>query len=210
MLKEKLKNANKLASALGSGLMFVLYVVLFGLVEKADPANVTIVHCALDDLIPFTRFAAIPYCFWHAEIFIVLIYYLCNEDRSKWLNAVLMIWMTFMFSLLIYRIFPSQVNLRPESVPQNDLAGILTRLVYYLDDNQNVLPSLHAAIAWQMMGLWLRTLKKPKSRVLAVLINAATIISTVFLKQHSVLDIVAGVVYGFLMEQLFQRHNIFE
>ena len=92
---------------------------------------------------------------------------------------------------IIYLIYPSQQELRPETFRRDNLLTRFMTWFYAFDTNTNVCPSLHVigslavlAAAWNTprfaTPLW-----RTAFTLQAVLIS----ISTVFLKQHSLLDI---------------------
>ncbi len=59
---------------LSSLLVYGIYTLGFFLLEKLDLPSVLIIHSPFDDLIPFSKFAVIPYCLWFPEIAAVMFY----------------------------------------------------------------------------------------------------------------------------------------
>lgn len=99
--------------------------------------------------------------------------------------------------ILIFLICPNGIDFRPTSFPRDNLLIDLVRLLYSNDQPENVFPSIHVlnSLAVHMAIHASPTLQKRRwvewtSLVLVVLIC----LSTVFIKQHSVVDIVGGVV----------------
>ena len=47
----------------------------FFLLELHEPSDVHIIHCAVDDLIPFNEWFVLPYFLWYAWVPVFMIYY---------------------------------------------------------------------------------------------------------------------------------------
>ena len=103
---------------------------------------------------------------------------------------------------MICTIFPNGLDLRPELDPDKNIFTKLISVLYTADTNTNVFPSIHVfasigahtAISRTVFSKRFRFVK-PTSAVLMVLI----ILSTMFLKQHSVIDVVGAIVLSFCM-----------
>ena len=103
----------------------------------------------------------------------------------------------FTASIIFFALFPNGQNLRPATFERDNIFTRMMALIYAADTNTNVLPSIHvigsALVVFALFDakplkgrrfIWL----KVGSILLAILITLAT----VFVKQHSVLDIYAG------------------
>ena len=76
-------------------------------------------------------------------------------------------------------------------------------VIYGFDTNTGVCPSLHVAYSIGIASVWLRQKEvRPLWRGLIALLCALISISTAFVKQHSVLDILAALPLGLLAEAL--------
>ena len=111
-------------------LYFPIYMLWFSWLERRDLSHFTIIHCKLDDMIPFSELFAIPYFLWFLYVAVSLLFlFLQSEHMSDFYrcSAVLMLGMTT--CLIIYTIFPNAQPLRPESFPRdNFLTGIVAGL----------------------------------------------------------------------------------
>ena len=185
----------------------LIYIMCFFLLEW-NTKTYTVVQTAFDQMIPFCEYFVIPYLMWFAFIFITKTYF-SNPKRSKKeyyrLLAVLGTGMTVF--LIISFIFPNGHNLRPELTGSGLLVG-LTRMIYFIDSSSNVLPSLHVyeAVACCTALLYNEEFRKKKGRRIGVVgLTALIIISTMFLKQHSVIDVVLGFVFYGICHEIFYR-----
>ena len=102
---------------------------------------------------------------------------------------------TYSVTLIIYFLFPTCQMLRPEVFPRDNA---LTRFIagfYVFDTNTNVCPSLHvigsmaAFFAFWYAPIFSKCGWRIASTVAAFFIS----ISTVFMKQHSILDVAAAI-----------------
>ncbi len=171
------------------------FILRYFLVEKLNPAAVyTVIHCPLDDRIPFCEGFVIFYVLWFVAIFGMHLYTLVYDlDVFKRYSKFLIF--SLSISSVIFLVFPSCQELRPETFPRDNLLTKIVGLLYAVDTNTNVLPSEHAigAIAVFSAGIHCRRLQTP-GKIAALLVMAVLIsLSTVFLKQHSVLDVLAAV-----------------
>ena len=91
-------------------------------------------------------------------------------------------------SMFIFVLFPTYVE-RPV-VPGTDWASSLLRLLYWSDHANNALPSGHMYFA--ILLAYFVTRWKPRLLWFAVLMVIMVICSTLFTRQHYVLDLVAG------------------
>jgi membrane-associated phospholipid phosphatase len=156
---------------------------------------------AVDKQIPFLEIFVIPYLLWYAFIFLMFVYF-AIFDRSTYYRTLLSFCAGMLVCYVIYFFFQTTVP-RPELQG----AGILTdmvRYVYNADEPFNCFPSIHVLSSYLMIiairhsKLW--TIKKD---LIVSSIAYSIILSTLFIKQHVVLDIVAGVLLGSLLFKLF-------
>lgn len=93
-----------------------------------------------------------------------------------------------------YLFFPTCQNLRPEAFVRNNLLTRFIELFYSFDTNTNVCPSLHVigSVA-AMFGLWdCKALQSVGWKIAATSIAVCISLSTVFMKQHSIMDVLAA------------------
>ncbi|MCC6147254.1 MAG: phosphatase PAP2 family protein [Anaerolineaceae bacterium] len=91
-----------------------------------------------------------------------------------------------------YALFPTYVE-RP-LVTGHDWAADLLRYVYAHDGLYNALPSGHAYLSTVMTLVWMRW--KPRLSWAWLLFLGVVLFSTLFTKQHYLLDVVAGILVG--------------
>lgn len=184
-------------------LYFIVYIIWFFSLEKAVTTNYTPVKIWLDDYIPFCELFVIPYYLWFIYIFATVAYFFLTskEDFYK-CTAFLFIGMTI--CLIIYTIWPNGQNLRPDlsQIPRDNIFIRIVGKLYATDTSTNVCPSIHVfnSIGAHIAIHRSKALKKHKwiqwsSFILMILIC----LSTMFLKQHSAFDVLAGIALSGVM-----------
>ena len=162
---------------------FVIYMGLFGFLEIVPPKEVHLIHCALDDMIPHMAVFIYPYVSWF--------------PYRQFKKAVLVLTTGMNIFLFISFVWPTGLSLRESIVYDlHTLSGNLLKFVQTVDTPKSVFPSMHVYVTLVLQytlemqkklipswGIWV-------GRVLAVLI----VLSTMFTKQHSVLDVSAAIV----------------
>ena len=182
---------------------WVGYFLLYTLTENLIPAEKChVIHCALDDLIPFCEWFLIFYVSWYALIVLSLLYFL-RWDVPSFRKLQIFIMITQAVAMLIYILWPSRQDLRPETFPRQNFLTWVMGVIYAFDTNTGVCPSLHVAYSIGIASVWLREKAvRPLWRGLIALLCVLISISTAFVKQHSVLDILAALPLGLLAEGL--------
>lgn len=171
------------------------YLLSFILIERLCPAPVyNAVWCPLDDLIPFCEWFIFPYMSWHVSLLWLSLYTLAYDlpafRRFMW-NLIL----TTAIAVATYVIWPNQQLLRPDPLPRNNLLTWATSIIYTVDTNTNVCPSLHCIGGFAIL---FGAMDMPRFRtkgwmIFFTLFALMICASTVFMKQHSIVDFFAAV-----------------
>lgn len=180
---------------------WVGYFILYFLTENLIPRERCFpVHCKLDDLIPFCEYFAIPYVGWYVLIVVSLLYFaLYNPDFFKKLMKYIIV--TQIAAMAIYIIFPSRQDLRPVMFARDNLFTDIMGLIYSVDTSTNVCPSLHVAYSIGIASTWLKEPAASKRcKVFITVFCFLVCISVTFVKQHSVIDILAAIPICILAE----------
>ena len=125
-------------------------------------------------------------------------------------SAVLMLGMTT--CLIIYTIFPNAQPLRPDVMPRDNFLTRIVAGLYEGDTPTNVCPSIHVynSIAihvalFQSYALQNKKGWKTASLVLCILIC----LSTMFLKQHSIIDVGCAILLYIFYYMVVYRSEFF-
>ena len=178
---------------------FALYFLTEGLIA---PERCHVVHCALDDLIPFCEWFVIPYTFWYALIFGSLLYFLLY-DVPSFRKLQIFIMITQAAAMAVYILWPSIQLLRPEVFPRENVFTRVLGLIYAFDTPTGVCPSLHVAYSLGIVSVWLKY--RDASRLFKAFILftvAAVCVGVLFVKQHSALDVLWALPLGLAAEAI--------
>lgn len=172
----------------------LIYMPWFVYLERRTGVHYFFIHSPIDDYIPFIEYFIVPYLLWFVFIAAVIGYFFFTDKRGFYrLTAFLITGMTFF--LILCTVFPNGLNLRPTEFARENIFVDLVRYVYATDTPTNVLPSIHV---FNSIGVCIAighsgALKKHRTiQYASYLLSLLIILSTVFLKQHSVTDVIAA------------------
>jgi hypothetical protein len=121
----------------------IFYLSVFHYLEANVPLRSILVHCRLDDLIPFCKYAVIPYFAWFVWIPFTLFYLLWKAPREDFWRLCLPLFSGMTLALACYAVLPTALDLRPYWVPGSDIFAQTVRFLYRTDTATNVCPSIH-------------------------------------------------------------------
>lgn len=177
-------------------LYWVIYLVWFFWLDTTITQPKYIIHAPLDDLIPFNEWFVIPYCSWFL-LLVAVTALLWWKDTASYDKLCLMMFSGMTFCLIIYMLLPNGLDLRPtvEEIGRSNPAMWIMQLLWKADASVNVCPSIHCQ-STACMAIAISESKladeRPVLRPIALVWAALICLSTVFTKQHSVLDVVCG------------------
>ena len=139
--------------------------------------------------IPFIKEFVVPYLLWYIYMVFGFIY-LGIVSKRDYYKTFWFIFIGMFVCYSVYSIFPNGQNLRP-TIMGNDVFSIIIKGIYAIDTPTNVAPSMHVlnSIAIHIGLVGYEPFRKRSGLRLTSFIFMATIsASTVFVKQHSILD----------------------
>lgn len=154
---------------------------------------VYIISCPLDDWIPFQERFIVLYLTWFLLLPASWAYtaVVCKEDFQ---NLFLIMFGGMTVSIVVYWIFPNGLELRPGTVGPG-ICGDLVRMIHAVDTPGNVCPSIHVSSSTAVAAVAFRSQRMKGQKMLLCGIGvlvAGICLSTMFLKQHSVIDVICG------------------
>ncbi|WXG44081.1 MAG: phosphatase PAP2 family protein [Promethearchaeati archaeon SRVP18_Atabeyarchaeia-1] len=163
----------------------------------------------LDDAIPFVPEMVIfyQYLFYGIVILTMLFFAFVEYRKGYALSWSLVI--VSAIAIIIYIVFPvSTYEWRVALTPHLDLGNFWQAQVYSIytiDTPFNCFPSLHAAVSTICFYTWYQYSKVRPSRatkiaaIVAFVISAGVILSTLFIKQHYIVDEIAGILLAWVI-----------
>ncbi|ORX83241.1 hypothetical protein BCR32DRAFT_267126, partial [Anaeromyces robustus] len=181
----------------------------FDLLEKyiTEDSDYTVLHVKLDDKIPFHEIFAIPYVLWYFYFVFTAVYlfFVSVKDFYKF-GAYIMIGMAI--CLFTCTVFPNGQDLRVKSFPRQNFMTDIVNKFYTTDTPTNVFPSMHCfnSIVFAVSLNHCEKIAKSKFKwfilIFTVTLSILIMLSTVFIKQHSVVDVYAAIVLGIILYPL--------
>ena len=164
-----------------------IYLIWFALVERMVPSTegCFVSYLPLDDKIPFLPGFILAYVLWYP--------FLIVPRYAAFIIA------GFSISLTICMIWPNCQLLRPSDVDTSTLCGWLVNAIYSADTPTNVLPSMHVVGCMGVLAVTFDSKYLKKVRIPAVIIAVAICAATVFVKQHSILDVFAALALSLVL-----------
>ena len=178
-------------------LFWPLFGLAFAFLERGPDRNWFVVESALDSAIPFCEYFVIPYMFWFLYIIFMNVYSFFY-DRPTFVKYMKFTIITYTVTIIVYVLFPTAQMLRPDiaALGRENIFTEFLKHFYMFDTNTNVCPSLHVAggVAVWAAGLTSKHFSTAFWRVVSTVIMLLICASTVFLKQHSIIDVIAAAV----------------
>ena len=182
---------------------WVVYFALYFITENLIPlARCHVIHCALDDMIPFREEFVIVYAGWYVYVFGSLAYaFFYHVDGFRRMQKFIMI--TQAVAMACYIVWPSIQLLRPEVFPRQNFFTWVMGIIYAFDTPTGVFPSLHVAYSAGIVSVALKDRDLPVPWKAGVTLFALLVCAAVcFVKQHSALDVLAALPVCLLAEIL--------
>lgn len=183
----------------------LIYLPWFSYLEQHVTSDYYLIHSPFDDYIPFVEYFIVPYLMWFLFVIIGAGYFFFTDKNGFYKLAAFLITGMTIF-LIICTLFPNGLHLRPTTFARDNIFTHIVQYVYSVDTPTNVLPSIHV---FNSMGIAIAVAHSDKLNEkkwiqhLTYILAGLIILSTMFLKQHSVTDVfaalvMAGVIYPFV------------
>lgn len=184
-----------IVTLLPMAIYMVVYMPTFFWVESLDHGgNFHIIHTAVDDMIPVIEVFIIPYALW--------LPYLCagmiaiairTRTVSRKTSYMLMVGMTLF--IIISLVYPNMLELRAAIPDRQNIFIDMISYLHSIDTPTDVLPSLHVYDAIVVAsGLHLAFPEKKGMLAASDLLTLLIVLSTMFIKQHSIIDVISAIV----------------
>lgn len=173
-----------------------VFLTWFFVLEHRPDGFAYVMYSPLDDLIPFREEFILAYATWFPYLIGFAAWlFVRDKQRSEYPRAFYMLVTGMTTCLAIYTFWPNTQNLRPTSYPRQNVFTSVVAALQGFDSPSDVCPSLHVYTTLVVNHCLQKSELLRHSRgvraaswVLCVLISA----STVFLKQHSIVDVFAA------------------
>lgn len=176
----------------------IFYLICFFYLEQRPVEKFHMIHAGIDDRIPFCEVFIIPYYLWFVYIALsVAAFVFFDKEKKDFWKLCIALGFGMTFFLVFSYVYPNALQLRPDSFARDNIFVTLVKGIYASDTSTNVFPSIHCynSMVVNVALCHSRQFKQYKgitisSNILCILI----ILSTVFVKQHSVIDVIGAFV----------------
>lgn len=197
----------------GHGLWIVAYLAFymlgFFILEHAGHRHYHVIHSVIDDLIPFNEYFIIPYYLWFLYMAAGICWFIFfGKSRTEYYKLVSVLAIGMTVFLIVSCVYPNAQDLRPTEFLHHNLFTDLVRELYRTDTPTNILPSIHVYNSLAIFYAVNASRQLRPRRVLRFvygLLAALIIASTMFLKQHSVVDVSMGILLSLAVQMFCER-----
>ena len=183
----------------------IVYLTLFGYLEQKPVHQYHVIDTVFDSYIPFCEYFIVPYLLWFPYMIMTIWYFIFkNNNKKEYYQLIFNLMMGMTIFLIVSYIYPNVLHLRPSEFPRENVFTDMVRWLYRTDTPTNVLPSIHVfnSLAVHMSLTNCEALRDHKDvRYGSLVLTLLIILSTMFLKQHSVIDVCCGAtlaLFGYL------------
>ena len=165
----------------------------------------------IDEAIPFVPFFILFYILSYAQWFFSYVYH-AHSGKESCFKILTSDIISNILCMICFLALPTSI-VRP-TVENNSIWHILTNMIYRLDTPVNLFPSMHCMSSWLCFKGSLLMKKAPRWYSWVQLVFTFFVFaSTVFVKQHFFIDIIAGVLFveiGWAISKHFSIWKVFD
>lgn len=176
----------------------VFYLGSFFYLENRTTDSYHIIECGIDRMIPFCSVFIVPYLIWFPYQFALLGYFVMGGlDHKEFYRFMVYICGGMTCFLLVSLLYPNALELRPTLSLHGGIFDRMVMGLYRIDTPTNVLPSIHVYNSLVFHITFCRRWEQGTGlgwKRLSMALVTMIVISTVLIKQHSVVDLVLGFV----------------
>lgn len=200
----------KLIQKYRHGFLFLyafIYLPWFMYLEKTVTKHYHVIHMDIDDKIPFIEYFIIPYMLWFLYVSGVVLY-LFLKDTSGFYKCCSFLFTGMTLFLIISTLYPNGHQLRPEYFERNNIFVQAVQALYQTDTSTNIFPSIHV---YNSIGAHIAIIQNDRLRQNKWITGGSFILmvsicmATVFLKQHSMFDVITGLILAFVMYEVVYK-----
>lgn len=191
-------------------LYLFLYLPWFSYLERTVTKHFHVIHMPIDDKIPFIEYFIVPYLLWFAYVAVAVVYFLL-KDRTEFYKLCTFLFVGMTVFLVISTVYPNGHYLRPTVFERDNLFVDLVKGLYLADTPTNLFPSIHVYNSIGVnIAIWHcpEFKKNPLIRYGSAILMISIVLSTMFLKQHSVFDVITGIVFSVFMYTVVYTRGI--
>lgn len=190
----------------------IIYITWFRYLEQKVNMNseFKIIHMDIDDYIPFCEIFIVPYYLWFAYVAATICYLMVTNKQDYWRSYVFLVTGMTIF-LIVSTLWPNGHLLRLDTMPRDNIFTDMVAYLWRSDTPTNLWPSIHV---YNSIGVHI-SIAKSKAfanqkgiQVASFILAVSIILATVFLKQHSVFDMLTAFLMAAVMYPIVYKYDI--
>lgn len=192
-----IKNKNNKEVIITIILLIIFQSALY-IFAKFTPFEYHIINIELDNYIPFISMFVYPYILWYITLFLVP-YLFSKYDKFLYKVYVKTLFTCLIIAFIIYVFYPTTL-IRNEVIVKN-ISTFLISIIYKVDTPAiNCLPSAHCIVSFLHIYITLH-IKKMNNKIKALIViqSILVILSTLFIKQHVILDVITAFILSLII-----------
>ena len=212
---EKLRDNNNLMEIIRCMIPVIIYGIIyltwFFHIEGTKALHYTEIHTDLDDKIPFLEIFVIPYFGWFFYCAFFFFYFIFKHDIEDFFKNAAFFFSGMTLFLIISSLWPNIQYMRPEVMPRDNIFTRMILHLYATDTPTNLWPSIHV---YNAIGTHLaianseRLGSKKYIRTGSFIFCILIILSTMFIKQHSIIDVLGGILFAIIAHLVVYKSEI--
>lgn len=188
----------------------IIYWLWFCHLEATVTTHYRVIHMRIDDYIPFIEVFVVPYFLWfgYVAISVLLLFF---TDKKEYYKTCVFLFTGMTVFLIISTLWPNGHDLRLTQMPRDNIFTEMIQGLWLTDTPTNLWPSIHVynSIGAHLAITHCKLLSKKKWIKTASFVLAVSIIlATVFIKQHSIFDMLTAFVLAGIMYALVYRTDL--
>ena len=183
-------------------LMLILFLFIYQtslyLIAKITPIEINVVGNAIDNKIPFIPQFIFAYISWYVMLFLVP--YIFYKTNPKGFNKYyITTFLCITIGLFIYFFYPT--TMYRADIEFKSISEYLVNIIYKMDTPAlNCLPSMHCVISFIFIYVSLTEKNlNIKYKVLLTIWSLLVIVSTLFVKQHVLVDVISAFILSLIV-----------
>lgn len=188
----------------------IIYLTWFAWLEGRNSRNYEVIHFTLDDYIPFCEVFVIPYFLWFAYVSVAVVF-LFFKNKQEYYRSCTFLFTGMTLFLIISTLWPNGHDLRLTQMPRENIFTQAIAALWKIDTPTNIWPSIHV---YNSMGAHFALMRssalegKRGIKIASGILAVSIILSTMFIKQHSVFDVATGLALGSVMYVLVYKRDV--
>ena len=188
-----------------------IYMIWFIAIEKHTFTHYSIIHTAVDDMIPFVEVFVLPYYTWFLYVSLTLLFLLLSFEVEDYYKNFIFLATGMTVFLVVSTLFPNMHHLRPAVMPRDNVFTHLVQIIYNTDSSANLWPSIHV---YNSLGTMIAVHHSKRcnkvAKIVSDIIGVSIIFSTLFIKQHSVYDVITAFIMATIFYMVFYHSPFLE